>query len=161
MIKKKIKTISSLKKIIASLKKNGKKIVFTNGCFDIIHSGHALYLEEAKKLGDHLIVALNSDASVKKIKGKSRPIVGEKERATVIAALESVDFVVIFNETTPLSLIEKLTPDVLVKGSDWKQGKIVGADHVIRCGGKVKSAKFIQGCSTTQLIKKIVKKSSN
>ncbi|MFH2139117.1 MAG: D-glycero-beta-D-manno-heptose 1-phosphate adenylyltransferase [Candidatus Omnitrophota bacterium] len=157
IFKKKIKSLNSLEQVIAVLKKNGKKIVFTNGCFDLIHYGHVTYLEQAKKQGDVLVVGLNSDASVRKLKGKTRPVVCEKERAGVLASLQSVDYVVIFGQDTPLKVIKKLNPDVLIKGSDWKNENIVGADHLASYGGKVKRARFIEGCSTTQLLKKIVK----
>lgn len=161
MIKKKILSILGATKKIAGLKKQGKEVVFTNGCFDLLHNGHVRYLEAAKKLGDVLIVAINSDSSVKKLKGKNRPIVSHKERIEVIAALESVDFVILFEELTPLTVIEKIKPDVLVKGADWKNETIIGSDFVIKNGGKVKRARFIPGCSTTQLIKKIAKKNKS
>ena len=159
MIKKKFFSVNGLAKKAADFKKQGKIVVFTNGCFDLLHVGHARYLEAAKKLGDVLIVALNSDNSVKSLKGKKRPIISEKERSEVIAALESVDYVTIFKDLTPLNVIKKIKPDVLVKGADWENGNIVGSDFVIARGGKVKRAKFTPGCSTTELIKKIVKKS--
>ena len=158
MIKAKIKRAEKLKDIVAKLKTQGKKIVFTNGCFDIIHYGHVKYLEEAGKKGDILIVAVNSTASVKRIKGSSRPIISERDRAGVIAALQSVDFVTVFNESTPLNLIKKLKPDILIKGSDWKTGSIVGADILKKYGGKVLKAKFLKDYSTSKIIEKIVKK---
>ncbi len=158
MIKNKIKKAEALAKIVDKLKKQDKKIVFTNGCFDIIHFGHVKYLEEAKKKGDILIVGLNSTSSIKKIKGNGRPIISEADRAGVIAALQSVDFVTIFNEETPLKLIKKLKPDILIKGSDWKTGTIVGADVLKQYGGKVLRAKFLKGYSTSKIIEKIVKK---
>jgi len=154
MLEKKIKSLNSLKKITASLKKQGKKTVFTNGCFDILHYGHIKYLEDAKALGDILIVAINSDSSVKKIKGNSRPIVPEIDRLRVVAGLESVDYVIAFKETTPLNAIATLKPDILVKGSDWKNN-IVGSDFVSSYGGRVCAIKLIPGRSTTNLIKKI------
>ena len=151
----KLKSPKALKKILLRLKAKGKKIVFTNGCFDLLHYGHVKYLEDAKKAGDILVVALNSDASVRKIKGKKRPIVKLADRARVVAGLESVDFVTIFKEATPLELIKLLKPDILVKGSDWKKADIVGADILKRYGGEVSTIRFIKGCSTTKLIKKI------
>ncbi len=157
MIQDKIKNRAALAAVCARLHTRGKKIVFTNGCFDIIHYGHVRYLEQAKKKGDVLIVGLNSDASVKSLKGPSRPIVRQRQRAGVIAALESVDYVTIFNEQTPLALIKAIKPHVLVKGSDWNTGTIVGAEDVRSRGGKVVRATFQKGCSTTALIDTIVK----
>lgn len=157
MLKEKIKNLNALKKIVSNLKKIRKKIVFTNGCFDLLHYGHVKYLEEAKKRGNVLIVAVNSDASVKKIKGKNRPIVNEKDRVSLIAALESVDYVVIFNEETPLKVIKALKPDVIVKGADWNKKNIVGKDFILSYGGRVSIIKLIKGRSTTNLIKKIAK----
>lgn len=158
MLNEKIKNISALKRIISRLKKQGKKIVFTNGCFDLLHYGHVKYLEDAKNKGDILIVALNSDSSVKKIKGDKRPIINEKDRLGIIAGLESVDYVVLFNEETPLKTLKELGPDVLVKGADWDRDNIVGSDFVIKGGGKTCAIKFIKGRSTTGLIKKIAKR---
>ncbi|HLW57518.1 MAG TPA: D-glycero-beta-D-manno-heptose 1-phosphate adenylyltransferase [Bacteriovoracaceae bacterium] len=133
----------------------GKKIVFTNGCFDILHKGHVTYLNEAKKLGDLLVVGLNSDASVKRLKGPERPINNEKDRQFVLSNLRSIDFVEIFDEDTPLSLIKKIMPQVLVKGGDWKIEQIVGAKEVIANGGEVFSLNFVDGYSTTSIISKI------
>lgn len=133
----------------------GKKITFTNGCFDILHRGHVAYLNEAKTLGDLLIVGLNSDASVKRLKGETRPINSEQDRKFVIENLKSVDFVEIFKEDTPLSLIEYITPNTLVKGGDWKPEQIVGSTHVTQNGGEVRSLQFIDGFSTTKTINKI------
>ena len=135
--------------------KEGKKIIFTNGCFDIIHSGHISYLNEAKSLGDILFVGLNSDASVKKFKGASRPIIGEEDRKFVLENIRSVDFVEIFDNETPYALIKKVRPDILVKGGDWKVENIVGHDIVQGYGGKVLSLRFKEGRSTTSIIKKI------
>ena len=135
---------------------HGKKIVFTNGCFDILHRGHVTYLNEAKKLGDLLIVGMNSDASVKKLnKGVDRPINNELDRKFVLENLSSVDFVEIFTEETPLELIKIIKPQVLVKGGDWTIDKIVGAKEVIALGGEVISLGFVDGYSTTATIKKI------
>lgn len=138
------------------LKENrNKKIVFTNGCFDILHRGHVTYLSEAKKLGDILIVGLNSDASVKKLKGPERPINNELDRQYVLSQLKAVDFVEIFDEETPLNLILKIEPNILVKGGDWKIDQIVGAKEVIQNGGEVFSLNFVDGYSTTSIIHKI------
>jgi rfaE bifunctional protein nucleotidyltransferase chain/domain len=160
MFESKLKSKSSLEKIITRARAQGKKIVFTNGCFDILHYGHAKYLQQAKTKADILVVGLNSDASVRKLKGRSRPIVSQAFRAKMLAALESVDYVVIFPEETPLKLIKLLKPDVLVKGGDWKEDKIVGADFIKSRGGRTYSIKFIKGFSTTEIIKKIGKVSS-
>lgn len=154
---RKIKKIGELKKIVLRLKAKGKKIVFTNGCFDLLHYGHVKYLEEAKSKGDILVVGINSDASVKRIKEKNRPIVNEGDRLRVIAALESVDYVVLFKEDTPLEVIKLLQPDILIKGADWKKKNIVGGGFVLGSGGKVAAIKLVKGCSTTGLIKKIAK----
>lgn len=156
-LKDKIKPLNQLIKIIPILKKSGKKIVFTNGCFDILHYGHAKYLEEAKKKGDILVVGVNSDASIQRIKGKKRPIVGENNRLHLLAALESVDFAVLFKEDTPLDTIKKIRPDILIKGADWKRKDIVGADFIKSYGGRVSTVKLVKGLSTTNLIKIIVK----
>lgn len=131
-----------------------KKIVFTNGCFDILHRGHVAYLNEAKNLGDILIVGLNSDASVKRLKGEMRPINKEQDRKFVLENLKSVDFVEIFNEDTPYNLIDSIKPNILVKGGDWKPDQIVGSDIVLKSGGQVRSLQFIDGFSTTKTIEK-------
>lgn len=138
-------------------KKKGFKIVFTNGVFDILHRGHVEYLESAKKLGDKLIVGVNSNSSVKRIKGEMRPIVDEIDRATIISNLKSVDSVVIFEEDTPLETITKIIPDVLVKGADWKVDSIVGREVVEQSGGVVKTIKFLENRSTTNVIENILK----
>lgn len=142
---------------IEQLRENlrGKKIVFTNGCFDILHPGHIAYLNEARKEGDVLVVGLNSDASVKKIKGPDRPINNENDRRFMLENLRAVDAVVIFNEETPYDLIRQLEPQVLVKGGDWKPEQIVGSDLVLQSGGVVKSLQFIDGHSTSQIISKV------
>jgi len=155
MLSKKIKNLPCAASAIKKLKQKNKKIVFTNGCFDILHAGHVSYLSKAKSLGDILVIGLNSDASVKKIKGKSRPVVSQKNRAILLAALEAVDFVVLFSELTPLKLIKAIKPDVLVKGGDWKKENIVGSDFVESYGGKVKSLAYVKGLSTRNLIAKI------
>lgn len=135
---------------------SGLKVVFTNGCFDIVHPGHIAYLKQAKSLGDRLYVAINSDASVKRLKGALRPILSESERADVIAGLESVDCVTIFDDDTPQRLISELLPDVLVKGGDWRLDQIVGRDEVEAAGGKVYSLPYLQGSSTTDIIDRIL-----
>jgi D-beta-D-heptose 7-phosphate kinase/D-beta-D-heptose 1-phosphate adenosyltransferase len=158
MLKDKIKNLRSLKVIIKKLQNKGKKIVFSNGCFDILHYGHVRYLEEAKKKGDILVVGINSDKSVKKLKGPKRPLVKQKDRLSLVAALESVDYVLLFKETSPLNVIKALRPDVLVKGADWNKPNIVGASFILSYGGKVYTIKLIQGRSTTNLINNIAQK---
>ena len=155
MLQNKIIPFAEIAQLSQTLHQQGKKIVFTNGCFDILHCGHILYLEKAKALGDVLIVGLNSDVSVKRLKGNKRPIVSEKERVLVVAGLESVDYVCIFEQDTPYELIDLIQPDVLVKGGDWSIDKIVGADIVQKKGGKVLSLKYEQGFSTTNIIERI------
>lgn len=140
---------------IPVIKAAGRSIVFTNGCFDIIHAGHVQYLEQAKQLGEILVVGLNSDASVKRLKGSPRPINSEEDRALVLSALQSVDYVIIFEEDTPYELIEAIQPDVLVKGGDWKEADIVGSDIVKAKGGRVISLPFREGLSTTNIIEKM------
>jgi rfaE bifunctional protein nucleotidyltransferase chain/domain len=141
---------------INKLKTENKKIVFTNGVFDIIHRGHIEYLNEAKKLGDILIVGLNSDKSVKKIKGEKRPIVNEVNRSIVLANLKPVDYVIIFDEETPYNLIQKILPDYLVKGADWKEDEIAGSDIVKQNGGEIKLIKYSENNSSTGIIEKII-----
>ncbi|HDN98070.1 MAG: D-glycero-beta-D-manno-heptose 1-phosphate adenylyltransferase [Candidatus Omnitrophota bacterium] len=153
----KIKNLSELKNIISKLKKEGKKIVFTNGCFDILHIGHIRCLKEAKKHGDILVVGLNSDSSVRRLKGENRPYIEEKERAEIISSLEMVDYVIIFDEDTPLKIIKELKPDVIVKGGDYKEKDVVGGDFVKRYGGKVVIAPLVKGRSTSLLVEKIKK----
>ena len=137
------------------IKNDKKSIVFTNGCFDILHRGHASYLNQAKSLGDNLIVGVNSDRSVRSLKGESRPVNNESDRAFLIDNLKSVDYVIIFDEDTPYDLIREIQPDFLVKGGDWKKEDIVGWDIVKESGGKVLSLKFIENYSTTNTIKKL------
>ncbi|MFA4888183.1 MAG: D-glycero-beta-D-manno-heptose 1-phosphate adenylyltransferase [Candidatus Omnitrophota bacterium] len=161
MLENKIKKLGALKSILEKLKKQGKKIVFTNGCFDILHYGHAKYLEGAKIIGDILVVAINSDASVKKIKGPLRPMVNQKDRIRLIAALESVDYTLLFDAETPLELIKTLRPDVLAKGGDWEKSRIVGADFVRSYGGRVTTVKLVPRRSTTSMISKIAKINSS
>ncbi len=150
-----IKSWDEIDKIAEELRKAGKKIVFTNGCFDILHFGHVSYLEEAKSCGDVLILGLNSDDSVKRLKGESRPINSQLERAFVLCGLKAVDFVVIFDQDTPYDLIKLIKPSVLVKGGDWSPEQIIGSDIVLGLGGQVKSLLFQDGFSTTNLIEKI------
>ena len=142
----------------AALRRARRRVVFTNGCFDLIHPGHVRYLRAAKRLGDVLIVGLNSDASVRRLKGRSRPLVPQADRAEVIGALEMVDYVTIFDEDTPYALIAAVQPDVLVKGGDWTPEHIVGADIVQARGGRVRSLPFAPGYSTTRLAGEIGRK---
>lgn len=151
----KIKTRAQLEKIIQRLKKQGRKIAFTNGCFDILHYGHVKYLEDAKAKADILAVGLNSDASIRRIKGASRPINRQAGRARILEALSAVDYITIFNEDTPLKLIQLLKPDILIKGRDWSVRKIVGADFIRASGGSVVTVPYLKGYSTTGLIEKI------
>ncbi len=139
------------------LKREGKRIVFTNGCFDILHYGHVKYLQDAKAKGDYLVVAVNSDSSVKKIKGKGRPVVPQGDRMRTLAALGCVDFVLLFNEDDPLKLIKAIKPDFLIKGSDWSKKSIVGASFVESYGGKVLTVNLVKNRSTSAIIKKIVR----
>lgn len=141
--------------IAKELKNNGKKIVFTNGCFDIIHSGHIQYLKAAKRLGDYLFLGLNSDASVKRLKGENRPINNQEDRAIVIDSIKPIDFVVIFEEDTPFNLINKIIPNVLVKGGDYVPEDIVGYDIVTKNKGDVVTINYVEGKSTTNIINKI------
>jgi D-beta-D-heptose 7-phosphate kinase/D-beta-D-heptose 1-phosphate adenosyltransferase len=145
-----------LKEKIDALRGEGKKIAFTNGCFDILHVGHVRYLKEARKTADLLILALNSDSSVRSIKGNKRPLVPEEERAEVLAGLECVDFVTVFHELTPLELICLLKPDVLIKGGDWPEDKVVGRTEIQKWGGQVKLIPEVLGKSTTNIVDKII-----
>ena len=155
--RKKVKDLTSVKKEIEALKAQGKRIVFTTGCFDLLHPGHTRYLYAARQLGDYLVVAVNTDRSVKAIKGANRPIQSQDERTELLAALSFVDAVVLFDEDNPLKVIRHLLPDVLVKGGDWTEDKIIGADEVKKAGGVVKSLPFVTGYSTTAMIEKIKK----
>ena len=157
LIEDKIKSPEKLKKIILNLKKQGKRVAFTNGCFDILHYGHVDYLENAKKLTDKLVVAINSDSSIKRIKGKNRPIFNLRDRIRIVAALECVDFITSFNQDTPLEIIKLLKPDILIKGGDWNKNKIVGKDVVESYEGRVITVPYIKGKSSSKIIKKIVK----
>jgi len=154
----KIRTLEAAKDRCNQMRRIGKRIVFTNGCFDILHPGHTRYLAAAKELGDFLVVAINSDASVRSIKGPKRPIVDEQARAELVAALECVDMVLIFEEDNPLRVIQNLLPDILVKGGDWAADEIIGSDVVKNHGGEVKRIPFVTGCSTTDIINKVVQK---
>jgi rfaE bifunctional protein nucleotidyltransferase chain/domain len=157
-VRQKIRARDELQKIVEALKREGKKIVFTNGCFDILHIGHTRCLEEAKRLGDILVVGLNSDRSVRSIKEPSRPINPEAERAEVLSALASVDYVVIFDQPNPLELIASLKPDILVKGGDWTPETTIGREVVEKAGGKVVIIPTVQCVSTSEIIHRIRQK---
>ena len=156
MSKRKVYRLDELKKKREELRASGQKLVFTNGCFDLLHPGHVRYLTEAHKLGDRLVVAVNADETVSKLKGKGRPLVRIEERMEVLASLAVVDYVIPFGEETPARVITELVPDVLVKGGDWPIAQIVGRDTVEAAGGRVLSLPFAQGYSTSQLIERIV-----
>ncbi len=156
-IKNKIKNLLEGKAQVEAWRKYGMKIVFTNGCFDILHFGHVDYLEKARLLGDRLVVGLNTDASVSRFKGPTRPIQDQKSRSMVMASLQCVDLVLLFDEDTPINLISELIPDVLVKGSDYLAENIVGAEVVKKNGGIVKTVDFVPGYSTSRIIDKIKK----
>jgi len=151
----KVKGVEELKETVRQAQREGRVVVFTNGCFDLLHRGHLHLLREAKRLGDLLVVALNTDLSVRRLKGPERPILPETERAELIAALEMVDYVTLFSEPDPHALIKELRPDVLVKGGDWSEDKVVGGDFVEGYGGKVAVIPYLEGYSTTRMIKKI------
>ncbi len=153
-----VKSRTEILEIRKKLKEGNKKVVFTNGCFDIIHAGHVDYLTKSKAMGDILIVGINSDISIRSIKGDKRPILGENERALIISSLKPVDFVTLFDEDTPKNLIETLIPDILVKGADWPIDKIVGKDVVVSNGGEVKTIEFVNNQSTSKIIETILKK---
>lgn len=153
----KIVNLVKLRSLVKRLKKRKKRIVFTNGCFDILHPGHISYLERCKTKNSILIVGLNSDSSVKKIKDQTRPIISQLDRAKVLAALTCVDYVVIFNQATPLNLITTLKPDILIKGADWKDKGVVGEKFVEAYGGKVKLISYLKNYSTTKIIQRILK----
>ncbi len=145
-----------LKEEVDRLHAKGKKIAFTNGCFDILHVGHVRYLREARRKADVLILGLNSDSSVRAIKGEKRPLVSQKDRAEVLAALAAVDYITVFEETTPLKLIEFLRPDLLIKGWDWKEEMVVGRDAVRSWGGAVAIVPMTEGASTTNIVGKVL-----
>ena len=153
----KLKTLPQLVSILNNKKRALRKVVFTNGCFDILHLGHVRYLTKARSLGDLLVIGLNKDSSVRKLKGPTRPVTPEKERAEVLSALACVDYIVFFSDKTPERLIRALRPDFLVKGGDWKKEQIVGSAFVESYGGKTRSLPFVKGFSTTGLIEKIKK----
>ena len=155
VLKNKITTREKLAQVIAAKRLYGHKIVFTNGCFDLLHPGHIRYLAAARDKGNFLVIGLNSDASVQRLKGPTRPIQNEAVRAELMAALHIVDAIVIFDEDTPLELISILKPDILVKGGDYSIATIVGADVVLQNGGRVEVIPFEDGFSTTNLIEKI------
>ncbi len=154
----KIKTLAQMLQVREELRKAGKKLVFTNGCFDILHLGHVRYLNQARAFGDALAVALNSDRSVRQIKGDARPIIPETERAEVLAALACVDFVFIFDDWTPQNVIAALAPDVLVKGADWGISEIVGRETVERAGGMVCRIPIVEEASTTGIIDRVLER---
>jgi D-glycero-beta-D-manno-heptose 1-phosphate adenylyltransferase len=151
-------SLDQLRRERERLREAGRTIVFTNGCFDLLHPGHVRYLEQARNLGDALIVALNSDRSVHELKGAGRPILNEQERTEVMAALACVDYVTVFDAPTPRELIAALLPDVLVKGGDWGVAQIVGREEVEAAGGRVMSLPFVAGCSTSEVIERIVQR---
>jgi D-beta-D-heptose 7-phosphate kinase/D-beta-D-heptose 1-phosphate adenosyltransferase len=153
----KIRTVEELAPLLADIRKEGRKIVFTNGCFDLLHAGHVRYLEAAKSVGDILVVGLNSDESVKIIKGAKRPIVKQAYRAEVLAGLGCIDFVTVFNEPDPLQTIHALRPDILVKGEDWEEKEIIGADFVKKHGGSVVRIPLAPEISTSGIIQRILK----
>jgi len=157
-MKQKIKTRTKLLRIINDLKAKGRRIVFTNGCFDLLHIGHVRYLEEAKALGDVLVVGVNSDASVRKLKGPKRPVLPQAARAEILSGLGCVDYITLFNERDPLKLITLLRPNILAKGGDWTKEQIVGKEVVERSGGEVFIIPFVKGASTSNLIETILKK---
>lgn len=155
-MKNKIIPKDQIKKTIVSLKKKRLKIVFTNGCFDLLHVGHVRYLKEARALGDCLIIGLNSDRSVRKIKDPLRPLISEDQRAEVLAALECVDYIVLFDEADPFKLIEEIRPEVLAKGADWSMDKIIGADLVSSYGGQVRRVELVPSISSSEIINRII-----
>lgn len=154
-IENKILSNDSLSKTIDLLRKSDKKVVFTNGCFDLLHPGHLKLLKKAKSFADVLIVGINSDSSVRVLKGEGRPVVNQEDRLVILSCLKIVDFVIIFEEETPLNLIKCISPSVLVKGGDYKLSEIVGGEHVIKNGGKVKIVKLKEGYSTSKFLKEI------
>ena len=157
-LKTKLKALEIIKNEIQPLQQQGKKIVFTNGCFDILHAGHVDIFQQARNLGDALVVAVNSDISIKKIKGEKRPVVPQAQRMLVLAALEAIDYVVIFEEENPLKIIKELQPDILVKGGDWPIETIAGREIVEKKGGKVISVPLMEGISTTNIIEEVKKR---
>ncbi|MBN1570289.1 MAG: D-glycero-beta-D-manno-heptose 1-phosphate adenylyltransferase [Acidobacteria bacterium] len=158
MSHQKIKSLDEIVQARARLRDLGRKLVFTNGCFDILHVGHVRYLNQARSLGDALAVGINSDRSVREIKGNSRPIMPESERAEVLAALACVDFVFVFDDPTPGRVIDAIVPDVLVKGADWGISEIVGRETVERAGGVVLNVPLVEGSSTTEIIRNVMER---
>ena len=152
----KVKSLAAAIRRVRQTQAAGRRVVFTNGCFDLLHRGHTRYLEQARALGDLLVVAVNSDASVRQLKGAGRPVVPDGERAEVLAALACVDLVLIFDDLDPDRVIRAVRPDVLVKGGDWPPDRIVGSDFVRSTGGKVRSLPFVKGASTSELIRRVV-----
>ncbi len=151
----KLASFDQIRAICQKLKAQKQTIVFTNGCFDILHAGHVTYLNHAKALGDALVLGLNSDVSVKKIKGEKRPVVGQRDRAIVLSALACIDHVVVFDDPDPEKLIEAVCPDILVKGADWPEDQIIGGDFVKQHGGRIERVAFEQDISTTRIIERI------
>lgn len=160
-MKNKIISRPQIAELISDLKKKGQKIVFTNGCFDLLHVGHVRYLQEAGALGDCLVIGLNSDQSVRLIKDEGRPLISEEQRAEVLAALECVSYVVLFDEADPFTLIDEVRPDVLVKGADWTLDKIIGAELVSSYGGEVRRVDLVPSISTSEIIDRIVSRYGN
>ena len=152
----KIRSRDALAPLLATARRQGRKVVFTNGCFDLLHVGHVRYLQKARQLGDLLVLGLNSDASIRRLKGPQRPLIGEEERAHILAALDCIDYVTIFDEDTPLELLEVLRPDILVKGGDYTPETVVGKELVESYGGRVELIRFVDGKSTTGIIEKIL-----
>ena len=157
-MKDKIRDREDLRNILGELRAKGKRVVFTNGCFDLLHIGHLRYLEKAKALGDILVIGVNSDHSVRDLKGPKRPLLPEAERAEILSGLECVDYVTIFNEPTPFEIISLFQPHILVKGGDWSEEDVIGREVVEGLGGKVVIIPFVKGSSTTNLIETIVKR---
>jgi rfaE bifunctional protein nucleotidyltransferase chain/domain len=154
-VSEKVKSLDELETLTAAARTNGKIVVFTNGCFDLLHRGHIYLLREAKALGDLLVVAINSDQSVKAIKGPTRPILAETDRLELIASMEMVDYVVLFDEPDPYNIISILRPHILVKGGDWSAEEVIGGDLVQGNGGKVVVVPYLKGFSTTEIIAKL------
>lgn len=159
--REKIHSGEALSRLTASLREMGRQIVFTNGCFDILHAGHVRYLKAARSFGDHLVVGLNSDISVRIIKGEQRPIIDQAQRAEVLAALSCVDFITLFDEPDPYELIKAVKPNILVKGADWPEDKIIGAEIVKADGGRVERMEMVPAVSTTDIIQRIITRYGN
>ena len=151
----KLKSLEEIKAIVVAARKSGKRVAFTNGCFDLLHRGHVHVLRAARACADLLIVGVNSDQSVKQIKGSARPVLPESDRCELLGAMEMVDYVILFNEPDPYSVISAIRPDVLVKGGDWNTNKIIGADLVEEAGGAVVVVPYVKGFSTTEIIERI------